>query len=219
MTTHHNFPPIDDNLFRTFVAWLRQGKRRECYKLVQALITSEVEVLTLYEALFKQALYAIGDAWERNEISVATEHIATSIIEELITLVRPLALHSNRRNKRSILCCPANEYHAVGARIVADVFELEGWDAQFVGANTPDKAVHQLLREQCPDVLGFSITMGFNRPSFERLLEGLRSDYPVLPIIVGGQAFPSIEDPLCNAYQTRAFTCLDSLRAFLGAEP
>ncbi|HEY5309978.1 MAG TPA: cobalamin B12-binding domain-containing protein, partial [Casimicrobiaceae bacterium] len=50
----------------------------------------------------------------------------------------------------------SGDLHELGARMVADFFEMEGWDSYYTGANTPTGGVVQAIVERRPDVLAIS---------------------------------------------------------------
>ncbi len=87
---------------------------------------------------------------------MAIEHLATTITESLLTLVYPRILLPSTSIKRRVVACVANEYHQIGAKMVADVFELNGWDGYFLGANHPSRSLLALFRRSGPHVLGLS---------------------------------------------------------------
>ena len=75
----------------------------------------------------------------------------------------PLLFSSERRN-RTLLCArPGTELHEMGARMVADIFENDGWDSIYLGAAVPEDA----------------------------MLEAIRREFPESRIAVGGKAFQS----------------------------
>ena len=65
----------------TFFNSLLEGNRLECQKVMEEFRKSNSSIIVLYEEIFKKSLYRIGKMWEYNKISVAVEHMATSITE------------------------------------------------------------------------------------------------------------------------------------------
>ncbi len=124
-----------------------------------------------------------------NKISVATEHMATAITEKLMIRLQPQLFSTDRTGKRAVIACVANEYHQVGAKMVADIFELNGWDGYFIGANTPFAELIRFLDNKNPDVVGLSLSIYYNLPALQNTIEKIRRHLPDLPIMVGGQAF------------------------------
>ncbi|MBL0177125.1 MAG: cobalamin-dependent protein [Ignavibacteria bacterium] len=149
---------------------------------------ADPDLRSLYEDLVQRALYDVGDRWERGSVSVATEHAATAISESLLTLAYPRLFALPRVGKSAVVACVANEYHQIGARMVADFFELHGWRGYFLGANTPVRDVIAFMEEKDPDVLVLSVSLAFNLAAHHRR-HGNPDTVPDIPILVGGQAF------------------------------
>ena len=134
---------ITDQLYEKYLSSLLEGERKACIRIVQELVDQQIDLKHLYTDLFQKSLYTVGELWETNRITVAKEHLATAITEGLLNLDLPPESSRGRRTSGSIvISCTANEYHQVGGKMVADIFEMNGWNGYFLGANTP---VDQLL--------------------------------------------------------------------------
>ena len=85
----------------------------------------------------------------------------------------------------------AGELHELGVRMVADFFEMEGWDTYYLGANTPPASVVQVVTERKAEVLGISATMTFHLRAVEELITLARKTAALddTKIIVGGYPF------------------------------
>jgi methanogenic corrinoid protein MtbC1 len=180
---------VDEAVYLQYLSGLLAGDRTRCMETVSLLLEKGTKPEHLY-TVFQRALYSIGELWEQNRISVAVEHLATAITETLLAAVYPIILSGRSKiDKKVIVSCSVNEYHQVGARMVADIMESHGWDAWFLGANTPAEDLLLLIQEKKPDMLALSISIYFNMASLGKLIQIVRSNYPGLSIIVGGQAF------------------------------
>lgn len=180
---------IKEELYTQYLAYLLQGDRHNCRRIVRHLLDHNIDKKELYVDLFQKSLYDVGRLWEYNKISVAIEHIATSITESMISLSFPSLLAAEHNGKRSVVGCTPGEYHQVGARIVADYFELSGWDSYFLGSNTPDDVLISYLKEYRPDVLAISLSVFFNLNSLVMLVNKVHDKFPGLTVFLGGQAF------------------------------
>jgi methanogenic corrinoid protein MtbC1 len=180
---------ITEQRYSVYLTALLDGDKSACTEIVEALLEEQVNIKDLYTDLFQRSMYRIGELWEQNRISVATEHLATSITEGLLTLMYPTLFSREHIGKKAIISCGVNEFHQIGGRIVADVLELNGWDAYFLGANTPDNDLVLCVDEKKPDLLGLSIGLFFNMAALLEMIEKIRNSFPQLNIIVGGQAF------------------------------
>jgi len=93
-----------------------------------------------------------------------------------------------RVNHSALITCAANEHHQIGAKMVADLFEMRGWRGFFLGANAPYRDVLDLIAARRPEVACLSLTVYFNLDKFIELAEMIRAACPDLPILAGGQA-------------------------------
>lgn len=180
---------ITESIYSSYMDQLRQGNRNGCRSLVEDLIKDDYDIHSIYLDLFQAALYEIGCLWESNQISVAVEHLASAITDELLNLLYPIIFNEEHIGKSAIITCIPNELHQIGARIVTDIFELNGWDGYFLGANTPVNDLLQMVDEKKPDILGLSMSLYMSTPYLEQSLTTLNTEFPGLPTIVGGQGF------------------------------
>ncbi|MCX7787440.1 MAG: cobalamin B12-binding domain-containing protein [Spirochaetes bacterium] len=88
-----------------------------------------------------------------------------------------------------LVACIGKELHEIGARMVADFFELEGWDSYFIGANTPSESILQTVSDRRPDVVGLSVTLTVHLSELRSLVPRLKAINPVPKILVGGYPF------------------------------
>lgn len=179
-----------DEQYSEYLEALLQGRTRRCAEIVSQLLAEKFAVPVLYTELFQRALYRVGELWESNRISVAVEHLATAITERMLTLAYPAMLAEQTANgRKAMVSCTVNEYHQVGARMVADIMESQGWDVAFLGANTPVEAMLRQIEASSPEILGLSVSVYFNMASLRRMITSVHAAYPRLDIFVGGQAF------------------------------
>jgi len=73
--------------------------------------------------------------------------------------------------------------------MVADVFEANGWNSYFLGANTPTDELISFSKTMRPDVFAVSMSLYFHLPQLELMFQKIRAEFPEIPILVGGQAF------------------------------
>jgi methanogenic corrinoid protein MtbC1 len=179
---------IDRAVYESYLGHLTSGRRLECRRILVSLIESGTPLRVIYERLFQDSLHEVGASWEAGRVSVATEHLATAITEDLLAVVFPSVIAERPNGRTAIVSCPGSEYHQVGGRIVADTLELAGWDVKFLGANTPESSLVDLVRSRPPDLLALSVSLLAHLAIAERAVSLVREVTPSLPIVVGGQA-------------------------------
>jgi methanogenic corrinoid protein MtbC1 len=168
---------------------LLAGDRRRCHEEFEVWLAAGTDLRSLYQDLIQHSLYDVGALWEHGRVSVATEHLATAITESLLNLIYPRLFSQPRIGRSAVVSCTANEYHQIGGKMVADIFELNGWRGYFIGANTPRRDLLNLIQEKQPDVVALSVTIYFGLDMLLNTAAEIRTQFPALPILVGGQAF------------------------------
>jgi methanogenic corrinoid protein MtbC1 len=147
--------------------------------------------LEFFDHALRGAMYEVGRRWEEGIITVAHEHLATAAVARLLSALPLPDVPEDRRKGRAVVAATANEYHEMGAWLVADALEQDGWTVRFLGANTPVPQLAGLVAEEQPELLALSATMPFNLCHVETSIREIRAlpDGKRSRILVGGLAF------------------------------
>lgn len=183
-----------DSITDNFLQNLLKGNRANCSAIARQYLAKNPSIKDLYEEVFKVSLYEIGRLWETNQITVATEHMATAITESILNELFEQIISGRKYNKKVVVACVGGEQHQVGIKMVADVFEMKGWESFFLGTGIPTNELVRFISEIKPDLLAISISVYFSFANLLKMLEIIRAKFPDLQIIVGGQAFTRITD-------------------------
>ena len=193
-TLGFSLPDEIDEMQQIFTALLLHGDHKGCLKLVEQSITTPEALRHFYEHVVKPALYTVGALWERNEISVAEEHLATAIIGRITSFLYNRFVGTLQTKGTVIVSAAPNEFHEVGARMVADILELDGWDVTYLGANIPQEELVKMLRQKRPFLLALSVATVFNLEKAQMLITAVKKipELSTTRILVGGLAFSSV---------------------------
>jgi len=201
-----------DSIYDQYFNNLIKGKRIPCSKILDSLISSEFNVHNIYEDLFQKGLYQVGRMWEYNKISVATEHLATSITESLMNKVYEKIPTVEPVQKKAVITSIENETHHIGGKMVSDVFEMQGWDAIYLGGDTPAIELVDFIEETEPDLVALSISVYFHMDTLVKTIDLLNKNFKKLPIMIGGQAFQKGGHSIIDRFEnTSLVLSLDSL--------
>ncbi|MBL8388736.1 MAG: cobalamin-dependent protein [Hydrogenophaga sp.] len=179
---------IDDQRFHAYLADLVAGRREACIHHVDALLAQGATARELYVDLFQASLYEVGHRWETGEVSVATEHVATAITEELLGRVFPQVARRAPVGHRAVVSCAADEFHQIGGRIVADTLEGMGWDVDFVGAGASMAELVDCVMRAPADLVAVSVSVDAHLARMAQTVRAVRAADPRVPIAVGGRA-------------------------------
>lgn len=171
-----------------FLAFLLKGDRRGASNVINGLLNGGEKLQEIYEMVIKSAMYKVGDMWEEGEISVASEHLASAIVETILGQVYYKVISGNgNRNKTVVISTVENDSHQIGAKMVSDIFELQGWNSHFLGANTPSDDLSKYIELAKPDMLSLSMSIDKHLEFLEKTIVKIREKYPYLTILIGGQ--------------------------------
>jgi methanogenic corrinoid protein MtbC1 len=126
-----------------------------------------------------------------NLLSVAQEHYCTAATQLIMSQLYPHIFETEKNGRTLVATCVAGDLHEIGVRMVADFFEMEGWDTFYLGANAPTACVLETLAERRADVLAISATITPHVRAVAGLIAAVRSS-PAgrdIKIMVGGYPF------------------------------
>ena len=220
MTRSSNSSFAPEETYGHYLDGLLTNNRLRCREIFQQWLDSAPDLRTLYEQLVRRSLYQVGELWEQGKISVATEHLATAISESLLNLTYPRLFAQPRNGKSAVVTCVSNEYHQIGGKMVADIFELNGWRGHFLGANMPEADLKLLIEEKRPDAVALSLATALNLDRLNHTVAEIRDAFPTLPVIVGGQALRWLERAQVETQPgVRALNTLGELEAWIQNGP
>ena len=186
-----------DVLKREFLADILAGRRMPAMERIMAAFRKGYAIPDIYMEIFQEALYEVGRLWETNQIGVAEEHVATAIVQFIMLhLYEHLEMPEVKRG-RLVITGVRGELHQVGANMVSDILESEGWDLMFLGTDVPTASVIEAIHEHQADLLGISATLSMNVPAVIELIETVRREFGAgAPrIVLGGGAFSRTAQP------------------------
>lgn len=164
-----------DLLANQFLGFLLAGNRQNASRLIlEAVQNKKMTVQEVYLNVFQKTQREIGRLWQTNQISVAQEHFCTAATQMIMSQLYPYIFNGARKDHRLVMACVGGELHEIGARMVADFFEMHGWDTYFLGANTPPESILKTAQERNADILGLSVTMTFHIETARSIIETLR---------------------------------------------
>jgi methanogenic corrinoid protein MtbC1 len=127
---------------------------------IEQVLAQAFGMVTVEEALTEvivPVLERVGNAWAEGELSVAQEHLASSVIrahlERLLTDARG-ALRGV-----AVLACSPGEHHELGLLMLAILLRADGWQVAYLGANTPVADAARLAEQLDARYLCLSATM------------------------------------------------------------
>lgn len=130
----------------------------------------------------------VGLEWAANRLTVAQEHAATAINDRVIAALahhpasKPLVTAG-----RVTVACVDGEWHALPARLLAEVLRLRGWQVDFLGAQVPTPHLIAHLHHHGPDAVALSCSIPVRLPTAHAAITA--SQAAGATVLAGGAAF------------------------------
>jgi methanogenic corrinoid protein MtbC1 len=156
-------------------------------------------VRTFLEDLAAPLLRRVGDEWHAARLSVAQEHLASSVLQEvMMSAMRGLA--SGNAASRIVVATPAGERHAAGAALVGARAAANGWNVVYLGADVPAEDLASAALATNARAVALSVVFVDDRRPLIRELRSLRERLPgEVALIVGGAGAGTLRDELRSA--------------------
>lgn len=183
------------SLASRFLDVLRVGDGPAADRLVDGALAAGMAPEAVQALVIGPAMVRIGDLWECRALTVADEHLATSISHR--ALFRVFAALSARRveprsRERVLLAAVEGQHHVLGLRMVADVLEGGGFDVLYLGADVPVDALGAFVAEHEPAVVGLGCSIIGDVGRLAESLWTIHADAPRTRIMLGGPGVPAV---------------------------
>ena len=175
-------------LNRAFATALLMGDEIGAELAIREAMDARLSTAEIDDEVIAPALWLVGDLWERGEISIADEHLATEISLRVLALQREAQrLSDSRSNRRIMLATPAGELHTVALRMTADLLRQAGYGVMMLGADVPAPDLASTARRYEPDVLCMSSTMPGGIDRIFVAIDEVQQSWPDTAFVIGGR--------------------------------
>jgi methanogenic corrinoid protein MtbC1 len=179
-------------LVREFTAALLSADEVAAENAIRQAIADDMTTAEIDEQIVAPALWLVGELWERGEISVADEHIATEICMRVLALQREARRIARERSRhRVMLATPEGELHTVALHMVAQLLREAAYDVVMLGADVPAEALAVSASRLDPAVVCLSSTMPGGGDQVLIAIHEVQRQCPRAGYVVGGRGLTS----------------------------
>jgi len=164
-------------------------------------------------------LVELGRRWERGQISVLQEHLASErLARGLARCTESIAVASS--GPRALLAGAEGDEHTLGLQLAELVFRERGWSVLWGGRSVPTAEVRKRVEHGDCDLVALSAAASFSDEA--RLREQVRAigsacaEREVELVLGGGGAWPDASAELPRFHRVRSFQELHELLGILG---
>lgn len=176
-------------LTREYFRTVLRGTRMEAMEIINRAIDEGVTIDNIYLEVFQRSLREVGRLWQIKKLTVAEEHYFTAATQLIMSNLYPKIFTGAKKDVKLVAACIGNELHEIGIRMVADFFEMNGWNTFYYGANTPIPSLINMVDELRPELLALSATLLPHVEHIEKIIGNIRESNKGVKVLVGGYPF------------------------------
>ena len=177
---------------RAFAVALLAGDEVAAEIVIREAMDAKLSMAEIDDEIIAPALWLVGDLWERGDISIADEHLATEISLRVLALEREARRVAKARSQhRVLLAAPAGELHVVALRMTSDLLREAGFDVMMLGADVPPHALAASAGRHRPNVICLSSTMPGGGDQVLISIHEAQKAWPGAGYVIGGRALTS----------------------------
>ena len=203
-----------ERLHNTLASALRNGDLGGARRVMRGA-TREMPAVTMLDDVLAPAMHSVGALWKAAEITVADEHLATTICDRLLAEISETLKTAHPKSRETVLLVtPAPERHTLGLRMAGAVLYGAGYHTLLLGGGVPDVALRAGLLRHRPDVVALSSTMP--RPaSLAATAHLIHETLPAAHLITGGATARQLPPSFAAHYVERLDGMLGAVDAIL----
>ncbi len=186
---------INESILEKYMVALLSGDRKKSRSVVEEAMQTGVPAHSIYVDMIWPVMVEIENLFRADKINVVQEHLATRINRTIIDQLQNKLPHKDENNKKVVICCAQSQIQELGAQMMADLFESDGWEVRFVGGGLNNDDILEYIHGVSPQLLVIYGAEPIQAPEIRQLVDKIRSidAWPDLRIMLSGGVFNRAE--------------------------
>lgn len=182
-------PPDISGLSGPLLVALLAGDERAADEVFRQAVAVGADPALMARDLVQPVLDEVGGLWERGQIGIAEEHLATALVSRTFLMRASCGEAPPLGAPRLVLTCLSGEFHELGARLASEIGRREGRQVELLGANMPRDSALEYIAMRRPEAVGLSLSLSCHVVEVAAMIDRVRAVAPGAKILVGGVAF------------------------------
>ncbi|MGD8787105.1 MAG: B12-binding domain-containing protein, partial [Phycisphaerales bacterium] len=166
---------IKEDVLARYLEPLLRGDRIGCRAVIEEALQSGIPANSVYINIIWPIMVEIEKLLRKDKITPIQEHLATRVNRTIVDQLQNKLPHRPKKDKKVVVCCAPEEIQELGAQMMTDLFESNGWDVRFIGGGLTNDDILAYTNEYSPDILLIYGTGPKQAPSVRRLLDTIKS--------------------------------------------
>jgi methanogenic corrinoid protein MtbC1 len=164
------------------------------YILIQ--VEADYGINSMMKNFLVPLMEKIGEGWRKGQLRISHEHLASHVIRTFLSGV----LTSQKTSPIApnvLVTTPVDQWHDIGALIMAVTAASEGWNVTYLGANLPAEEIAGAVKHNICKAVILSVVYPEDDPVLVQEIRKLKRMLPDnVKIIVSGRASASYKKVL-----------------------
>jgi methanogenic corrinoid protein MtbC1 len=186
---------VEEEMLARYLEPLLRGDRKGCRAVIEEAMQSGIPANSVYIHIIWPVMVEIEKLLREDKITVIEEHLATRVNRTIVDQLQNKLPRRSGKNKKIVVCCAPDELQELGAQMMTDLFESDGWDVRFLGGGLTNDDILSFINDYGADILLIYGTSPRQAPSVRRLIDTIKSvnAWPNMRILVSGGLFNRAE--------------------------
>ncbi|MHC4482651.1 MAG: cobalamin B12-binding domain-containing protein [Planctomycetota bacterium] len=186
---------IEDGILQRYLSALLQGDRNHCRCVIEETLQTGIPANSVCADIIWPIMVEIEQLLRSDRIPPVQEHMATRVNRTIVDQLQNKLPRRPSRGKKIAVCCAQDELQELGAQMMADLFESDGWEVRFLGGGLTNDDILAFVNEYAPDILLIYGTVPKQAPNVRRLIDTVRTinAHPHMRIMLSGGVFNRAE--------------------------
>jgi methanogenic corrinoid protein MtbC1 len=186
---------LKNAVLERYLDTLLKGDRKACRSVIEESLQTGTPANAVYLDIIWPIMAEIEHLARNDVITSTQEHLATRINRTIVDQLQNKLPRKPTKNKRIVISCAPAELQELGAQIMADLFESDGWEVKFLGSGLTNDDILEYIHESAPDILLIYGSTPKQAPDIRQLIDMIRdiNAWPNMHIMVSGGLFNRAE--------------------------
>ena len=174
---------------------LLKGDRNACRSVIEETLQSGIPANSVYMDVIWPVMLEIDKLYRNDTIDSAQEAFATRINRTIVDQLQNKLPRKPLRSRKVIVCSADNQNAELGAQMLTDFFESDGWEARFLGGSVNNDDILSFIHSYRPDILLLYGIEAKDAPHVRQLIDSVKTinAFPNMRIMLSGGVFSRAE--------------------------
>jgi methanogenic corrinoid protein MtbC1 len=184
-----------EHVLERYLDSLLKGDRNACRAVIEETLQSGVPANSVYMDVIWPVMVEIDKLYRNNTIDSVQEAFATRINRTIVDQLQNKLPRKIQRFRRIVICSANSQNAELGAQMVTDLFESDGWETRFLGGTVNNDDILAFVHTYRPDILLLYGIEAKDAPRVRLLIDSVKTinAFPEMQIMLSGGVFARAE--------------------------